>query len=139
MMSPSRIKVLRMAQWLVALPFVALLTGLVVYLAVTVRPPSTHPQPPSWRVTGILQESGGLAATPTGIPGTVTLTSNFGRKYIVGVRGDGTFSAGVLDGTYTVVGHSPLFQDDQLPCFGSTSFVVNGGATTPITVTCQLR
>jgi hypothetical protein len=78
--------------------------------------------------------------TPLRVPGTVTLRSTQnGSSLTVRVPRDGKFTASVYVGTYTVTGHSPLYQDSQLPCFLEGTSVLRVPTMVPITVSCPLR
>ena len=121
-------------RWLAALPALGLV-GLVLALphdAACGCPRSVA----TGTVAGILQLS--TVSTPTGEPGSVTLTSGSGQTYTVRVPFNGMFTTEVAVGSYTAVGYSPLVLSDGVPlrCMAQSPVVVVPGKTTQVTVTC---
>ena len=128
----------RTKRLLAGLPFLALLIGFAVYIALATSSPTVPPPPATGTVSGTLQEYG-ISPTPIGpLPGIVTLTSNTGLKYTVRSSGGGMLTVRVPTGTYTAVGYSPLVLSEgtQLRCQTSGPFVVNRAATTQVVVIC---
>ena len=125
---------------LALLPVLVLLVGVI---ALT-QGPASSVYPAAIRVSGVLEEIGGLGNLHAQVPGTVTFRSTVngrytGLTYTVRVSRNGKFDATVVGGAYTVVGNSPYYQDGHLPCSPEGSDVVNVHTSTSITVVCSLR
>jgi hypothetical protein len=98
--------------------------------------------PADGTVTGHLYGVGGPASvaappSPRPWPGTVTL-SGPGVHRDVPVGASGTFSVTVPPGTYTVVGHSPLYGSGAYLCRAAGQVTVTSGHTAKADVLCQM-
>lgn len=79
-----------------------------------------------------------------GVPGTVTFTSADGAgrsamvRAVVHAAADGTFTATVMPGPYSVTARSPRYQRGEGLCraAGSVMVTASGG---PVTVACVVR
>jgi hypothetical protein len=90
-------------------------------------------------VTGTLTMRGGpVSNPPQPVGGEVELTpAAGGRPVRVTVDESGQFRARLDSGTYTAVGHSPMYQSGGLPCHGGPVTVSRSGSTT-IDVYCEM-
>ena len=94
---------------------------------------------PHATIVGTLQAFGGPAGVaPRPLPGQITATGN-ANTYTAAAGQNGEFSLSVPAGTYTIIGHSPLYQDGNRPCQadGPVTIAPAGYATTD--VNCQER
>jgi hypothetical protein len=107
---------------------VAVATLLMIGLAACGHPTGT--------ITGRLVTEGGPRPRPQPLHGTVLFTGPETKSVPVGK--DGTFRIELQAGTYTVVGHSPQYQDSMYSCRPDASPVVRDSATTSILVVCPL-
>jgi hypothetical protein len=64
----------------------------------------------------------------------VTLTG--ARAYIVTVPNTGVFTLAVAPGSYTAIGHSPRYNDDQGVCSSTGAVSVSPGTTVDASVLC---
>lgn len=99
--------------------------------------------------TPIIGPSGGIAgrflavggpsgAQPTPQYGRLVMRRNGHVAMTVQVSRDGRYDFGVLPGRYTVVGYSPLYNNDHAPCRPYPPVVdVRRGYTTHINVYCE--
>jgi hypothetical protein len=94
--------------------------------------------PASGTLSGHLYGVGGPApGSPRPWPGTVTLTGP-GVHRDVPVGASGTYSVVVPAGSYTVVGHSPLYESGAGLCQATGTATVTTGHTTRADVLCQM-
>lgn len=92
-------------------------------------------------VHGLLRLTGGPQGAPQpGVAGRITFldTADGGRTTEVPTRADGTFTARLSPGTYTVTGRAPTFGDSQGICRTDGKVVVHNGVG-PLTVACSRR
>ena len=91
-------------------------------------------------VHGQLRRTGGPQGAPQpGVAGQITFTDTAGGQTTeVPTRNDGTFTATLTPGTYTVTGRAPAFGDSQGLCRTDGKVVVQDGVG-PITVACSRR
>jgi hypothetical protein len=87
-------------------------------------------------LTGYLYGVGGPAGPPRPWPGTVTVTGP-GVHRDVPIGASGTYSVMVPAGSYTVVGHSPLYGSGLCQAAGVAT--VTSGHSTKADVQCQMR
>ena len=80
----------------------------------------------------------GPAVTTAERPGTVTVTGP-GVHDDVHVGASGTYSVTVPAGTYTVAGHSPLYESNTELCQAARVATVTSGRSTKADVLCQMR
>jgi hypothetical protein len=84
----------------------------------------------------------GVGGPPPGLPrlwpGTVIVTGP-GVHRDVHVGTSGTYSVTVPAGTYTVAGHSPLYESGTELCQAARVATVTGGRSTKADVLCQMR
>jgi hypothetical protein len=86
----------------------------------------------------LLAVGGPAPGRPTPWTGTVTITGTaFHRDITVGV--DGAYSLRLVPGRYTVVGHSPRFDDGTAPCPAAHAALVTAGRTTTLDAVCQMK
>ncbi len=118
--------------WLIGLPSVA------VCLAGSTAACSAQ-DPVDGTLTGHLYGVGGPApGLPRPLPGTVTVTGpGVHRDIPVGVSG--SYSVKVPAGSYTVVGHSPLYGSGTGVCRAERVATVTSGHSTEVDVLCQMR
>lgn len=87
--------------------------------------------------------SGGAcsAGTPKGTAtGTVDITASAGGTPVhVTVGQDGQFTASLPPGTYTFVGHSPLYGDGIYPCPGPSDLVIGKAQTVNVKIGCEMQ
>jgi hypothetical protein len=70
--------------------------------------------------------------------GTVTVTgSGFHRDIAVGP--DGAYSLTLPPGSYTVVGHSPSYDDAAAPCPAPREAKITSGSSTTLDAICQMK
>jgi hypothetical protein len=94
--------------------------------------------PAEGTVTGHLYGVGGPApGSPRPWPGTVTLTGP-GVHRDVPVGATGAYSVTVPAGSYTVAGHSPLYQSGAGLCQAAGVATVVSGHSTKADVLCQM-
>ena len=91
---------------------------------------------PTGTVTGRLVAVGGPTPRERPLPGTVRFTGPETKSIPVGK--DGRFRIELQTGSYTVVGHSPLYQGSMYACRPDGNPVVHDSATTNILVVCPL-
>jgi len=95
--------------------------------------------PADGTLTGHLYGVGGPApGLPRPWPGTVTLTGP-GVHRDIPVGASGTYSVMVPAGSYTVVGHSPLYGSSTYLCQAAGAATVTSGHTTKADVLCQMK
>ncbi|MEY2434992.1 MAG: hypothetical protein QOC92_4717, partial [Acidimicrobiaceae bacterium] len=70
--------------------------------------------------------------------GNVTV-SGPGAKRDIPVAADGAYSVAVAPGRYTVVGHSPSFNDGKAACQADGDAQVSSGAVATLDVFCQMK
>ena len=98
-------------------------------------------------VEGTMDEVGGPApGIVKGIEGSLTATDAAGHTSTIAVAAGGTFSSGLAPGTYTFVGHSPLYNGGDGRCgarfaggdeLGDT-FIVRAGKLVHVEVVCAI-
>lgn len=95
--------------------------------------------PADGTLTGHLYGVGGPApGLPRPLPGTVTVTGP-GVHRDVPVGASGSYSVRVPAGSYTVVGHSPLYVSGRGLCRAERIATVTSGHSTTVDVLCQMR
>lgn len=95
----------------------------------------THPAHPV-EITGHLLAVGGPPpGSPRPLRGTVTLVGN--THSTVATRADGSYTAPVLPGVYTVTGHSPEYGSNRYLCQASAHVRVTTAKS--VNVYCQER
>jgi len=95
--------------------------------------------PANGTLTGHLYGVGGPApGLPRPWPGTVTVTGP-GVHRDVPISASGTYSVMVPAGSYTVVGHSPLYGSGAGLCQAAGVATVTSGHSTKADVLCQMR
>jgi hypothetical protein len=95
--------------------------------------------PADGALTGHLYGVGGPApGAPRPWPGTVTVTGP-GVHRDVHVGASGGYSVIVPAGSYTVVGHSPLYGSGTAPCRAARAATVTSGHGATADVFCQMR
>lgn len=70
--------------------------------------------------------------------GNVTV-SGPGVKREIAVGADGAYSVTLVPGRYTVVGHSPGFNDGRAACQAAGDAQVSSGAVATLDVFCQMK
>jgi hypothetical protein len=91
---------------------------------------------------GVLQAVGGPApGTPRPLSGMVAITDHAGKVVTAPASSDGTFSAELPAGAYTVTGRSPLYESGAQDCrtIPPTTFEVVSGERSPVTLDCEER
>jgi hypothetical protein len=95
---------------------------------------------PKGTATGTLQLEGGPAGAATEpVPGSVDITpTGAGTAVHTEITGtDGKFEVSLKAGTYTFVGHSPMFGDNAAPCSGPSDLSLAKSQTVTVTIICQ--
>ena len=94
---------------------------------------------PAVKATGTLRLTGGFSnASQPGVPGQVVFERN-GRRVTATAESDGSFSANLKSGTYTVTGTSPRYVDGHGLCRTDAPVVVTSTDVTGIVVACSRR
>jgi hypothetical protein len=91
-------------------------------------------------VEGVLEIDGGPAtATVHGVSGSILFVGQNGMRVVVATLDDGQFSTSLPHGTYTATGQSPTVSIGWgWDCGNAGAVVVQSGATTNVTVQCQI-
>ena len=102
---------------------------------------SGRPQTSGVDVHGLLQMTGGPQGAPQpGVAGRITFIDTVGGQTTeVPTHNDGTFTAKLSPGTYTVTGRAPAFGDSQGLCRTDGKVVVVQDNVGPISVACSRR
>ncbi|MDX6243077.1 MAG: hypothetical protein QOE76_800 [Frankiales bacterium] len=95
---------------------------------------------PGMQVTGTLQMVGGPApGLVINVPGTVVFRSSNGVTVTAQAAQDGTFTAAVPPGRYTVTGTSPNYNGNVGTCGGNTVTIPDAVPAAAVHVTCQMK
>jgi hypothetical protein len=90
-------------------------------------------------VSGTLRMTGGPAgATTSGVVGQVAFTSAEVRA-LAQTAADGTFTASLAPGTYTVTGTSPQYADGEGVCRADEPLVVSDDDVEGLVVACSRK
>ena len=91
-------------------------------------------------VTGVLRFSGGpVGAGQSELRGVIVFESGAGQITTATTGSDGTFTASVQPGTYTVTGTSPQYGDGKATCGALHPVTVGAAGLAGVTVTCPMR
>jgi nucleoside phosphorylase len=71
-------------------------------------------------------------------PGNITVSGS-GVKHDIPVTADGAYSVTLAPGRYTVVGHSPSFNDGTAPCPATTDAQIHSGTVATVDVFCLMK
>lgn len=118
--------------------------GLVLIAAMTMGAKGcggkdTAAYPAGGVISGMLEAVGGPAGiAPRPLPGQVSAMGG-GHAYHVAVGQNGDYAMNVPAGTYTITGHSPLYQSGALSCQAQGPVAVRSSTQTSADVYCQER
>jgi photosystem II stability/assembly factor-like uncharacterized protein len=89
-------------------------------------------------VQGTLEAVGGVApGTPRPIKGSIKLRNSDGTLFTATAGSDGVFSVRLPNGTYTITGRSPLYDNGDVDCPSSGPVTVTAGAAIRVVIACQ--